>query len=225
MILLKSLIARFDTLTVPRALRGTDSRLPIAALLTIALLGTGCVAGKAFRQAEAASQAGNLDEAVAAYRKAVQAAPDNANYKIALQRAMIAASRSHLDKARDFEQKDQLEAALGEYRQASEYDPSNRQATAKVAELDRTIRQRVEAARTRTRPSSRRFSARTSASPASRCSLRSSPTRRRTRSPSARRARSCRSSSGSSSRTTSRVPRSSSTSRFSRSTARARTTG
>ena len=57
MILLKSLIARFDTLTVPRALRGTDSRLPIAALLTIALLGTGCVAGKAFRQGEAASQA------------------------------------------------------------------------------------------------------------------------------------------------------------------------
>jgi len=31
---------------------------------------------------------GNLDEAVAAYRKAVQAAPDNPNYKIALQRAV-----------------------------------------------------------------------------------------------------------------------------------------
>jgi len=171
MILLKSLIARFDTLTVPRALRGTDSRLPIAALLTIALLGTGCVAGKAFRQAEAASQAGNLDEAVAAYRKAVQAAPDNANYKIALQRAMIAASRSHLDKARDFEQKDQLEAALGEYRQASEYDPSNRQATAKVAELDRTIRQRVEAARPRPQIEQMRERARAASQPPALISL------------------------------------------------------
>ena len=49
-------------------------------------------------------RAGNLDQAVAAYRKAVQASPDNANYKIALQRAMLAASRAHLDKAHEFEQ-------------------------------------------------------------------------------------------------------------------------
>src|SRR5204862_5164568 len=84
---------------------------------------------------------------VNAYRRAVQAAPNNANYQIALRRAMQAASRAHLEKARDFEQKDQLEAALGEYRQASEYDPSNRTATAKVSELDRTIRDRIEASR------------------------------------------------------------------------------
>src|SRR5581483_8584099 len=61
----------------------------------------------------------------------------------------MAASRAHIDKAREFEAKDQLEAALGEYRQASEMDPTNRSAVAKVAELDRTIRQRIEAARPR----------------------------------------------------------------------------
>ena len=94
-------------------------------------------------------RAGNLDEAVAAYRRAVQASPDNPNYKIALQRAMQAASRAHLERAHEFEQQDQLEAALGEYRLASEYDPSNRTATAKVAELDRTIRDRIEASRPR----------------------------------------------------------------------------
>src|SRR6185369_6689851 len=94
-------------------------------------------------------KAGNLDEAVAAYRKAVQADPDNANYKIALERAQLGASRAHLDRAREFEAQDQLEAALGEYRQASEYDPANRQATAKVAELDRKIRDRIEASRPR----------------------------------------------------------------------------
>ena len=171
MILLKSLIAPFDTLTVARVRRGAADRLPMAALLVIALIGTGCVAGKAFRQGEAASQAGNLDEAVAAYRKAVQAAPDNANYKISLQRAMIAASRSHLDKAKDFEQKDQLEAALGEYRQASEYDPSNRQATAKVAELDRVIRQRVEAARPRPQIEQMRERARAASQPPALISL------------------------------------------------------
>ena len=116
-------------------------------LFAIALLAAGCAAGKAFRQGDAAMRSGDLDQAVAAYRKAMQAAPDNANYRIALQRAMLAASRAHLEKARDYEEQDQLEAALGEYRQASEYDPTNRQAGVKVAALERTIRDRVEAAR------------------------------------------------------------------------------
>jgi general secretion pathway protein D len=119
----------------------------LGVLLVCALVAGGCAASKAFRQGESSMRAGNLDEAVAAYRKAVQAAPDNTNYKIALQRAMQAASRAHLERAHEFELKDQLEAALGEYRQASEYDPSNRLATSKVAELDRTIRDRIEASR------------------------------------------------------------------------------
>jgi len=132
---------------LPRGLRhGGFAR---AAVLALALAAAGCAAGAAFRQGEAAMRTGQLDEAVAAYRKALQASPDNANYKIALQRALIAASRSHLEKAQKFEAQDQLEAALGEYRQASEYDPTNRSATAKVAELDRTIRQRIEASRPR----------------------------------------------------------------------------
>ena len=92
-------------------------------------------------------QGGDLDTAVDYYRTAVQAAPDNPNYKIALERAMLAASRAHVEKARTFEQQDQLEAALGEYKRASELDPSNRSAAAKVATLDRTIRDRIEASR------------------------------------------------------------------------------
>ena len=42
-----------------------------------------------------------------------------------------------------------LEAALGEYKAASEYDPSNRTASSKIAELDRVIRDRIEASRPR----------------------------------------------------------------------------
>jgi general secretion pathway protein D len=122
------------------------SRWPIGVLL-LALLAGGCAAGSAFRQGESLMHAGNLDEAVAAYRRAAQAAPDNATYRISLQRAMQAASRAHLEKAREFEKEDQLEAALGEYKAASEYEPSNRTASAKVAELDRTIRERIEASR------------------------------------------------------------------------------
>src|SRR2546428_508741 len=101
----------------------------------------------AFRKGETAMHAGDLDQAVAYYRSAVQAAPDNANYRIALERAMQAASRAHMERAREFEQKDQLEAALGDYRLATEYEPSNRLAVSKVAALERTIRDRIEASR------------------------------------------------------------------------------
>ncbi|HJZ71434.1 MAG TPA: secretin N-terminal domain-containing protein [Vicinamibacterales bacterium] len=142
-------------------------------ILAAAVSAGGCAASKAFGQAEDAMKAGNLDEAVANYRKASQAAPDNVNYQIALQRALQAASRQHLEKARDFEQKDQLEAALGEYKQASDYDPSNRTATAKVTELDRIIRDRIEAARpkpaiTQMRERARQASAEPILNPASR---------------------------------------------------------
>jgi general secretion pathway protein D len=123
-----------------------DRRLQIG-VLVLALLAGGCAAGQAFRKGDAAMRAGNLDEAVAEYRRASQAAPNNASYKIALQRAMQAASRAHLEKAHQYEREDQLEAALGEFKAASDYDPSNRTASAKVAELDRIIRERIEALR------------------------------------------------------------------------------
>ncbi|HMB78834.1 MAG TPA: FecR domain-containing protein, partial [Vicinamibacterales bacterium] len=116
-------------------------------VLALALLAGGCAAGAAFRKGESSMRAGALDEAVAEYRKAAQAAPNNATYRIALQRAMQTASRAHLDKAREFEKQDQLEAALNEYKSSSEYDPSNRTASSKIVELDRTIRDRIEAAR------------------------------------------------------------------------------
>src|SRR5258706_6438561 len=125
----------------------TNRLTRLGALLAIVALATGCAAGKAFVRGESAMRSGDLDVAVVEYRKAVQAAPDNASYRIALQRAMQAASRMHIEKAREFEAQDQLEPALGEYRQASENDPTKRLATSKVAELDRTIRARIEAAR------------------------------------------------------------------------------
>jgi len=116
-------------------------------VVLLALLAGGCAAGKAFRQGDQAMRAGDLDQAVAEYRKAVQAAPEERHLQDSLQRAMQTDSRAHLDKAREFEKQDQLEAALGEYKAATEYDPSNRLASSKVAELDRIIRDRIEASR------------------------------------------------------------------------------
>ncbi len=149
----------------------------VGILLAFGILASGCAAGSAFRQGEKASQAGNLDEAVAAYRRAVQADPRNPNYAIALQRTMVAASRAHLERAKEFEDRDQLEAALGEYRLASEYDPSNRTVIVKVASLEQTIRARIEASRPRPaiealRAQARAASAEPALNPASRDPLR-----------------------------------------------------
>src|SRR3954470_22997351 len=130
--------------------RDASARLiQLAVIAALAVVLVGCSAGKAFERGNTAMKTGDLDQAVEFYKTATAAAPDNPNYKIALQRAQLAASRAHFDKAKDFEEKDQLEAARGEYQIASEYDPSNRQAAAKVAQLDQTIRQRIEAARPR----------------------------------------------------------------------------
>ena len=119
----------------------------LGGLVGVALLIGGCATGKAMHTGDEAMRLGNLDQAVDAYRAAVQADPDNAKAKIALERAMQAASRFHLDRAHQFEQQGQIEAALGEYKLASENDPSNRGIAAKIAQLDREIRDRAEAAR------------------------------------------------------------------------------
>jgi type II secretory pathway component GspD/PulD (secretin) len=141
-------------------------RLKQLAIVTcLALMVGGCAAGRAFRQGNVALRAGDLDGAVAFYRVAVQADPDNPNYKIALERAMMGASRAHLERAREFEAMDQLDAARSEYRLASEYDPSNLTAAAKVAALDQTIRERNEAARPRPPIEDLRARARAAAAP------------------------------------------------------------
>ena len=114
-------------------------------VVLLAMLAAGCGAGRTFGKGEEAARAGDWDTAVEFYRKAVQASPDRADYTIALQRAMIAASQRHLDQARIFEARGQLDEALREYRRASELDPPNRQVAGKVTEIERRIRDQAEA--------------------------------------------------------------------------------
>ena len=120
-------------------------RLVAGIVLTIFV--SGCAAGRAFRKGEEAARGGDWDSAVAEYTKAVQENPDRAEYKIALERATQSASREHISRAHEFEEKDQLDAALIEYRRALELDASNRLAAARAAELEKQIRDRIEATR------------------------------------------------------------------------------
>jgi tetratricopeptide (TPR) repeat protein len=121
----------------------------LIALALVAVTLTACAAGRAFRKGEEAARLGDWDAAVVHYRRAVQENPDRPEYKIQLERSMQNAARDHIARGRELETTDQLDAALREYRKGLEYDQTNRLAASKAAELERTIRERVEAARPR----------------------------------------------------------------------------
>jgi general secretion pathway protein D len=120
----------------------------VSFLLLLALLAsTACTASRAFRRGQDAQRVGDWDAAVEHFTKAVQENPDSPEYKIQLRRAQEEAARMHVERARDFESKDQLDSALMEYRRSLELIGTDRIARAKVAELERTIRERIEATR------------------------------------------------------------------------------
>jgi len=127
----------------------TQLHLRIAGLVVVVALVAGCGAGRSYGRGQSAARAGNWDVAVEQYRQAVQQNPDNPEYRIALERAMMSASAAHLDQARMFEARGQTNDALREYRRASEYDPPNRQVAAKVTEMEHGIRDAAEASRPR----------------------------------------------------------------------------
>jgi general secretion pathway protein D len=118
-----------------------------AVCLALAVAVSGCAASNAFRKGQTAVRAGDWDAAVDQFTKAVQAKPDNSEYKINLRRAQEEAAAAHVAKAKDLEAKDQLDAALTEYRRSLEFVSSDRIAQAKVSELERKIRERIEATR------------------------------------------------------------------------------
>jgi general secretion pathway protein D len=140
-------------------------RRKLTVLLLVALLGSGCAASRAFRHGQDAVRAGNWDAAVTYFTKAVQANPDNGEYKINLRRAQEEASRMHAERARDLEQKDQLDLALNEYKKSLDQIGTDRIMQAKVAELERKIRERIEATRPKPRIEQLRSDARTSSAP------------------------------------------------------------
>ncbi len=139
----------------------TKQRIMIVFVLAAIVAGSaGCAAGRAYRRGQEAARGGNWDMAVSFYQRAVQESPDNAEYKIALERALQSASQEHIGRARQLEEKDQLDAAMIEYRRAVELDPTNRLAASRVAELERIVRERIEASRPRPQIDSLREQAR-----------------------------------------------------------------
>jgi len=136
--------------------RRDDTRAPgwsrslarsVGLILVVGLLAAGCATSRAVRTAGAAEQRGDWDAAVTAYRDALQLSPDRVDLRIRLTRATQEAVAMHMQRALDYEALEQLSGAVAEYRLAAELDPSNRLAAQKAAELERRLRDAVEAAR------------------------------------------------------------------------------
>jgi general secretion pathway protein D len=123
-------------------------RLAMRTLAVVVLAATvaACATGRAYTRGQEAAQAGDWDSAVGFYRQALQDDPDRPDYKIALERAMIAASQAYVTRARAFEAANQPEEALRAYRKALEFEPSNRPIAQRAGEIDKMLRDRLEAA-------------------------------------------------------------------------------
>jgi general secretion pathway protein D len=128
-----------------------NSRLiqSVCVVALAAIVAAGCATGRAFSRGEEAGRAGDWETAVGFYRQALDDDPDRPDYKIALERAMLSASAMYAERGRQFEEAGQLEEALRAYRKAQEFEPSNRQLSSRAAQVERTLRERLEAANPR----------------------------------------------------------------------------
>src|SRR5215204_5478790 len=123
--------------------------LSVLVVMLAALVAAGCATGRAFARGETAGKAGDWEAAVGFYRQALDDDPDRPDYKIALERAMVAAAAMYSERGRQLEVAGQLDEALRAYRKAQEFEPSNRTLSGKAAQIDRVLRDRAEAAQPR----------------------------------------------------------------------------
>ena len=128
--------------------RGKRTRVVAGLLMLILAAGTGaCTASRAFQRGNSAAMQLDWDLAVTHYAEAVKSDPGRADYKMALDRAQLAAAQLHFEKARDYERLDQLDLALMEYRRVVQLQPGSQEARAGIQRLEQTIRDRIEASR------------------------------------------------------------------------------
>jgi len=98
----------------------------VAFLSIILLVLWGCATfNRSYKLGTEAATNKNWDEAIKHFENAVQEEPNNSVYRLALTRAKIQASYSHVFKARRLAAQGKKEEALAEYQKALSYDPTN----------------------------------------------------------------------------------------------------
>jgi general secretion pathway protein D len=96
----------------------------LLAALAIFVLG-GCAAQKAYNRAQDEAKRGEWDRAVAHYIEALHKKPDNPQYRVGFERARLAASQFHFQKAKQLTVDKNYEQAVIEYQLALDFDPTN----------------------------------------------------------------------------------------------------
>ena len=102
----------------------------------VLLLAAGCATSSAFRSGENAERLQDYDRAVLEYQRALQAEPDNVNYRRSLERARLRASNDHANMARRLSGRGLYNEALEEYRLALELDPRATGLTDEMRDLE-----------------------------------------------------------------------------------------
>jgi general secretion pathway protein D len=87
-------------------------------------LAAGCATSAAFRAGEKAERLQDYDRAVLEYQKALKDAPDNVQYRRALQRARLRAANDHVAMGRRLAGRGLYNDAMNEYQLALELDPN-----------------------------------------------------------------------------------------------------
>jgi general secretion pathway protein D len=93
--------------------------LPLALVVAAA-----CATSSAFRSGENAERLQDYDRAVLEYQRALREAPDDVQYRRALERARLRASTDHMNMARRYAGRGQYDEALHEYHLALELNPA-----------------------------------------------------------------------------------------------------
>jgi general secretion pathway protein D len=120
-----------------------DRLKKLTAVLGIALMVSSCVSFNAFKQARAAEEKKNWDEAVVEYERALEVSPSNRQYQVALMRARLEASRVHFEKgktllgatrqSRGLEQLRLAQLASTELQLTVKLDPTNQYAVVELS--------------------------------------------------------------------------------------------
>lgn len=94
-------------------------------LLILVLQFAGCAAQKAYNRAQEAARREEWDRAVGQYMIALNKKPDNPQYRTGFERARLAASQFHFQKAKLLVQTMNYEQAIIEFQLALNFDPTN----------------------------------------------------------------------------------------------------
>ena len=122
---------------LPASRSCVDARVLLVAL-TLATLA--CATTGALREGQRAERAGDYDQAVIAYTRALQERPHDRNAQLALDRARLRAAQMHFSEGRRLTRLAQWQEALEEFQIAYDLNPG-------MGDLDRAIRETREAVR------------------------------------------------------------------------------